>query len=232
MLRVAIDGPGGTGKSSIAKAVAEKLGLEYIDTGAMYRAMGLKSLRQGVSPDDIDAVEKMLAETTLDFRDNHMYLDGEDVSGLIRTGEVSMAASNISKLPAVRAKADELSHHLASTRDVIMEGRDIGTFVIPDAEVKIFMTASADVRAQRRYLQLKEAGKPADYDEIYEDIQKRDYQDSHRDYHPLQQAEDAVFLDTSEMSKEDNIDAVIRIIKEKTGSAENACPHAASEERH
>lgn len=219
MLRVAIDGPGGTGKSSIAKAVAARLGLEYIDTGAMYRAMGLKSLRQGVDPSDVDAVEKMLADTTLDFKDSHMYLDGEDVSGLIRTGEVSMAASNISKLPCVRAKADELSKFLSSTKDVIMEGRDIGTFVIPDAEVKIFMTASADVRAKRRYLQLKEAGKEADYDEIYEDITKRDYQDSHRDYHPLQQAEDAVFLDTSDMTIPENIEAVIRIIADKTGCA-------------
>ncbi len=215
MLRVAIDGPGGTGKSTIAKAVAVRLGLEYIDTGAMYRAMGLKSLRLGVSPDDIAAVEKMLAETELDFRDNHMYLDGEDVSGLIRTNEVSMAASNISKLPIVRAKADALSHSLASTRDVVMEGRDIGTEVIPDAEVKIFMTAAPEVRAKRRYLQLVEAGKPADYDEIFEDIQKRDYQDSHRDYHPLKQADDAVFLDTSNMTIDENIDAIVRIITDK-----------------
>jgi cytidylate kinase len=215
MLRVAIDGPGGTGKSTIAKAVAVRLGLEYIDTGAMYRAMGLKSLRLGVSPDDIAAVEKMLAETELDFKDNHMYLDGEDVSGLIRTNEVSMAASNISKLPIVRAKADALSYSLASTRDVVMEGRDIGTEVIPDAEFKIFMTAAPEVRAKRRYLQLVEAGKPADYDEIFEDIQKRDYQDSHRDYHPLKQADDAVFLDTSNMTIDENIDAIVRIITDK-----------------
>lgn len=232
MLRVAIDGPGGTGKSSIARAVAERLGLEYIDTGAMYRAMGLKSMRTGVSPEDTDAVDRMLADTTLDFADNHMYLDGEDVSGLIRTNEVSMAASNISKLPQVRAKADELSQHLASTKDVIMEGRDIGTFVIPDAEVKIFMTASPDVRAKRRYLQLIEAGKPADYDEIKEDILKRDYQDSHRDYHPLQQAEDAVYLDTSDLTKEENIEEVIRIIKEKSGRSDIADKHSASEKQH
>lgn len=215
MLRVAIDGPGGTGKSTIAKAVAVRLGLEYIDTGAMYRAMGLKSLRLGVSPEDTAAVEKMLAETVLDFKDNHMYLDGEDVSGLIRTNEVSMAASNISKLPIVRAKADALSHSLASTRDVVMEGRDIGTEVIPDAEVKIFMTAAPEVRAKRRYLQLVEAGKPADYEDIFEDIQKRDYQDSHRDYHPLKQADDAVFLDTSNMTIDENIDAIVRIITDK-----------------
>lgn len=228
MIRVAIDGPGGTGKSSIAKAVAERLGLEYIDTGAMYRAMGLKSLRMGVSPEDVEAVEKMLADTEIDFNDNHMYLDGEDVSGLIRTNEISMAASDISKLPCVRAKADALSKHLASTRNVIMEGRDIGTIVIPDAEVKIFMTAAPEVRAKRRYLQLLEAGKPADYDQIFDEIQKRDYQDSHRDYHPLKQADDAVLLDTSDMNKEENIEAVIDLIREKTGE-EFAELHAVSE---
>ena len=170
----------------------------------------------------------MLADTVLDFRDNHMYLDGEDVSGLIRTNEVSMAASNISKLPCVRAKADALSKHLASTKNVIMEGRDIGTIVIPDAEVKIFMTAAPEVRAQRRFLQLQQQGKPADYDQIFDEIQKRDYQDSHRDYHPLKQADDAVLLDTSNMTKEENIEAVIDLIREKTGE-EFAGLHAVSE---
>ncbi len=217
MLRVAIDGPGGTGKSSIAKAIASLFGLEYIDTGAMYRSMGLKALRKGVSPDDEEAVKKMLEDTTLDFRDNHMYLDGEDVGGLIRTNEISMAASNISKLPCVRAKADELSKHLAATRDVVMEGRDITTVVIPDAEVKIFMTAAPEIRAERRYRQLLEAGKPADYDQILEEIQKRDYQDSHRELNPLRQAEDAEFLDTSEMDIDQVIKAVSDIITAKTG---------------
>ena len=228
MIRVAIDGPGGTGKSSIAKAVAARLGLEYIDTGAMYRSIGLKALRKGVSPSDTEAVEKMLEDTVIDFNDNHMYLDGEDVSGLIRTNEISMAASDISKLPCVRAKADALSKHLAATKNVIMEGRDIGTIVIPDAEVKIFMTAAPEVRAKRRYLQLLDAGKPADYDQIFDEIQQRDYQDSHRDYHPLKQADDAVLLDTSDMSKEENIEAVIDLIREKTGE-EFAGLHAVSE---
>ena len=230
MLRVAIDGPGGTGKSSIAKSVALRLGLEYIDTGAMYRAMGLKALRLGIDPEDTESVERMLEDTSIDFNDNHMYLDGEDVSGLIRTNEVSMAASNISKLPCVRAKADALSHHLAATRDVIMEGRDIGTIVIPDAEVKIFMTAAPEIRARRRYLQLIEAGKPADFDEIFEDIQKRDYQDSHRDYHPLKQAEDALYLDTSDMTIEENIDTIVKIIQDKTRAGEeSAVSHSFSE---
>ena len=220
MLRVAIDGPGGTGKSTIAKAVAERFGLEYIDTGAMYRALGLKAVRNGVDMADAEAVEAMLEDTEIDFAGNHMILDGEDVSGLIRTNEISMAASDISKLPVVRAKVDKLSRYLAATRDVIMEGRDICTFVIPEAEVKIFMTADPAVRARRRYNQLLAAGKEADYDHIFNEIQARDYQDSHRDYHPLMQAEDAVFLDTSDMSIDENIEAIARIIREKTGRTE------------
>jgi cytidylate kinase len=217
MLRVAIDGPGGTGKSTIAKAVAVRFGLEYIDTGAMYRALGLKALRNDVPAEDENAVKAMLADTVIDFAGGKTMLDGEDVSGLIRTNEISMAASNISKLAIVRAKVDEVSRFLASTKDVVMEGRDIGSTVIPDAEVKIFMTAAPEVRAKRRYDQLREAGKEADYDKIYNEIQQRDYQDSHREVSPLRQADDAVFLDTSDMSIEENIDAVADIITEKTG---------------
>ncbi|MBE6019985.1 MAG: (d)CMP kinase, partial [Clostridiales bacterium] len=207
MLRVAIDGPGGTGKSTIAKAVASRFGLEYIDTGAMYRALGLKALRNGVEAADEDAVRAMLDDTVIDFVSGQTMLDDEDVSGLIRTNEISMAASNISKLAIVRAKVDEVSRHLAAIKDVVMEGRDIGSTVIPDAEVKIFMTASPEIRATRRYEQLLAAGKEADYDKIFKEIQERDYQDSHREVSPLRQAEDAVYLDTSDMSIEENIDA-------------------------
>jgi len=217
MLRVAIDGPGGTGKSTIAKAVASRFGLEYIDTGAMYRALGLKALRNGVDAADEDAVRAMLDDTVIDFVSGQTMLDDEDVSGLIRTNEISMAASNISKLAIVRAKVDEVSRHLAAIKDVVMEGRDIGSTVIPDAEVKIFMTASPEIRATRRYEQLLAAGKEADYDKIFKEIQERDYQDSHREVSPLRQAEDAVYLDTSDMSIEENIDAVADIITEKTG---------------
>lgn len=216
MIRVAIDGPGGTGKSSIAKAVSERLGLEYIDTGAMYRSIALKAVRTGADPENEPAVVKMLADTDIDFKDNNVYLDGENVSGLIRTNEISMAASTISKLGPVRAKVDEVSRRIAATKDVIMEGRDIGTAVIPDAEVKIFMTADPEVRAKRRYNQLINQGSPADLEEIKADIEKRDYQDSHREINPLRQADDAVYLDTSNMGKEENIDAVCRLIKEKT----------------
>ncbi len=217
MLRVAIDGPGGTGKSTIAKAVAERLGLEYIDTGAMYRSIALKSIRLSVPVDDEPKVIEMLADTVIDFNDNKVYLDGEDVSGQIRTNEISMAASTISKLGPVRAKVDEVSKRLAATKDVVMEGRDIGTAVIPDAEVKIFMTAAPEIRAKRRYEQLVAAGKPANLEEIKEDIEKRDYQDSHREINPLKQADDAVYMDTSDMSIDENIDAVCAVIADKTG---------------
>ena len=217
MLRVAIDGPGGTGKSTIAKVVAARFGLEYIDTGAMYRALGLKARRNGIDETDENAVREMLADTSIDFVGGQTHLDGEDVSGLIRTNEISMAASNISKLAIVRAKVDEVSRYLASTKDVVMEGRDIGATVIPDAEVKIFMTAAPEVRAKRRYEQLLAAGKEADYDTIFNEIQARDYQDSHREVSPLRAADDAVFLDTSNLNIEENIDAVAEIITSKTG---------------
>lgn len=217
MLRVAIDGPGGTGKSTIAKAVAARFGLEYIDTGAMYRALGLKALRNGVDAADEEAVRAMLADTSIDFVSGKTHLDGEDVSGLIRTNEISMAASNISKLAIVRAKVDEVSRHLAATKDVVMEGRDIGTTVIPDAEVKIFMTASPEIRAKRRYDQLLAAGKEADYETIFKETQQRDYQDSHREVSPLRQADDAVLLDTSDMTLEENIDAVADLISRISG---------------
>ena len=217
MLRVAIDGPGGTGKSTIAKAVAARFGIEYIDTGAMYRALGLKARRNGINEADEEAVKDMLAATSIDFVNGHTLLDGEDVSGLIRTNEISMAASNISKLAIVRAKVDEVSRYLAATKDVVMEGRDIAATVIPDAEVKIFMTASPEIRAKRRYDQLLAAGKEADYETIFRETQARDYQDSHREVSPLRAADDAVFLDTSDMDIEENIDAVADIITAKTG---------------
>jgi len=216
MLRIAIDGPGGTGKSTIAKEVAKRLGIEYIDTGAMYRAIALKSLTTGTAPDDESGIREMLADTEIDFRGGKIYLDGNDVSGSIRTGEISMRASSVSKLADVRSKVDKLSKHLASTRDVVMEGRDIGTAVIPDAEVKIFMTADARVRAERRYNQLLEAGKEADLESIYNEIQERDYQDSHREINPLKQADDAVYLDTTDMSIKENIEAVLNIAAERT----------------
>ena len=217
MLRVAIDGPGGTGKSTIAKMVAERFGLEYIDTGAMYRAIALKAMSHNIAPEDEESIIKMLEDTTIDFVGGKIYLDGEDVSGKIRTNEISMGASNYSKLGPVRTKVNELNHYLASTKNVIMEGRDICTVVIPDAEVKIFMTASTEIRAKRRYDQLLEQGKEADYNQIFKEIQERDYQDSHRELNPLKQADDAILLDTSDMSFDENVEAVSDIINSKIG---------------
>ena len=212
MLRVAIDGPGGTGKSTIAKMVAAKFGLEYIDTGAMYRSIALKAIRNGVPCDDEAAVADMLAHTDIDFDAGKILLDGVDVGGEIRTNEISMGASNYSKIGCVREKVNQLNRKLATTKNVIMEGRDICTKVIPDAEVKIFMTASPEIRARRRYDQLLEAGKEADYDKIFKEIQERDYQDSHRAIDPLVQADDAILLDSSDMTIEENVQAIVDII--------------------
>lgn len=217
MLRVAIDGPSGTGKSTIAKLVAARFGLEYIDTGAMYRAIALKAVRNEVPYTDMDAVERMLADTEIDFVNSRIIIDDKDVSGEIRTNEISMAASNYSKIPCVRAKVGELCDHLTNSKDVVMEGRDICTVVIPNAEVKIFMTASAEVRAKRRYDQLIELGKPADFDQVLKEVIDRDYQDSHREISPLVQAEDAVLLDTSEMDIEETVDAIAEIIHRIVG---------------
>lgn len=217
MLRVAIDGPGGTGKSTIAKAIAERFGIEYIDTGAMYRSIALKTILCNIEPEDEQAISSMLKDTTIDFSDNRAILDGNDVGDRIRTNEISMRASSVSKHLCVRNKVDEVSKYLASTRNVVMEGRDIGTVVIPDAEVKIFMTAKPETRARRRVEQLQLAGKEADYDQVLKEINDRDYQDSHRAINPLKQAEDAVYLDTSDLSIEENIDAVADIITDKSG---------------
>lgn len=213
MLRVAIDGPGGTGKSTIAKMVAEKLDLEYIDTGAMYRAIALKAIGASVPYTDEAAVADMLKTTEIDFRGGRIFLDGDDVSSDIRTNEISMGASNYSRISCVREKVNALNHMLATTRNVIMEGRDICTKVIPDAEVKIFMTASPEIRARRRYDQLIEAGKEADYDSIFREIQERDYQDSHRAISPLVKADDAILLDTSNMTIDENVQVIIDIVE-------------------
>ena len=216
MFRIAIDGPGGAGKSTIAKLVADRYGLDYVDTGAMYRAIALKTVRAGIDQSDVAAIEKMLETTDIDFNGTSVLLDGEDVSTLIRTQEVSMAASNVSKIGCVREVVSNLSRSMAESKDLVMDGRDIGTNVIKDAELKIFLTASAEVRAKRRYDQLIEAGKEADYDTILREIEERDYQDTHRELNPLAQAEDAVYLDTSDM----NIDEVVAAISEMIDSKE------------
>lgn len=215
MIRIAIDGPGGAGKSTIAKMVAEKMNMEYIDTGAMYRAIGWLFSKESVDTENEEAVRKVLDETTMDFEDNHVILNGQDISGEIRTPEISKAASICSKLPAVRSKLVALQRGIAEGKSVVMDGRDIGTNVLPNAELKIFLTADPMVRAKRRYDQLVEAGKEADLDSICEDIKERDYQDTRRELNPLKQAEDAVLLDTSDMTIEEVLHQIMTMAEEK-----------------
>ena len=216
MLRVAIDGPGGAGKSTIAKLIADMFSLDYVDTGAMYRAIALKVSRAGLDADDEEALKQLTSSTKLDFDGSRILLDGEDVSDLIRTPEVSMWASKVSQRACVRKLVSDLSSHMAQTKSLVMDGRDIGTNVIKDAEVKVFLSASSIVRAKRRYDQLIQAGKEADLDSIREQIEERDDQDINRDLNPLTQAEDAVYLDTSDMT----IDEVVEFISDLINDAE------------
>ena len=221
MLKIALDGPGGAGKSTVARAVAAKLGLLYVDTGALYRAIGLYVRRHDIDPKDEAAVTALLPSVTLDLThengEQKVYLCGEDVSGLIRTPEISMYASSVSAHPSVRAFLLETQRSIAEHADVIMDGRDIGTVIFPDADVKIFLTATPEDRAQRRYLELREKGQDVRYEDILADIKQRDLQDTTRKNAPLRRAEDAVLLDNSGFEFPQSVEAVLSIIKEKTG---------------
>lgn len=209
MIRIAIDGPGGAGKSTIAKLVGNKLGLEYIDTGAMYRAIGLKLDREGIKPDDIISIRNMLEETAIDFVNGRIILDGVDVSDVIRTQEISKLASIYSQVPEVRSKLIDIQRRIAAGKGVIMDGRDIGTNVLTDAELKIFLTADPMVRAHRRYDELKAKGVKTILDDIYEEIKDRDYQDMNRKLNPLVQAEDAAMVDTSDMTIDEVVNTIV-----------------------
>lgn len=211
--RIAIDGPSGAGKSTIAKAVAERLGIDYIDTGAMYRAVGYKVRRDGVDVEDGEALERMLADTDIDFTDGRILLDGEDVGGVIRTPEISMMASVVSAKAPVRAKLVDIQRAMGTRKSIIMDGRDIGTNVLKDAEYKIYLTASAEERADRRYKELLEKGEDVDYAQILEDIRQRDHNDMTRELNPLCKAEDAVELDTTGMGIEEVVTAVLDMIR-------------------
>lgn len=221
MINVAIDGPSGAGKSTVARLAAKELGFVYIDTGALYRSVGVAALKRGIETSDSAGVIAMLPEIKigLGFIDGvqHVYLNGEDVSEQIRRPEASMAASNVSAVPEVRAFLLDLQKDMAKSSDCILDGRDIGTVVLPDAQVKIFLTASAQKRAERRYKELKEKGHDVDFNALLEEIIQRDYNDSHRAAAPLKQAEDAVLLDTSDLDLEGSVSAAISIIKEKAG---------------
>ena len=209
MIRIAIDGPGGAGKSTIAKLVGDKLGLEYIDTGAMYRAVGLKLNRKGIKPDDLISISNVLEETTIDFVNGKIILDGDDVSDIIRTQEISKFASIYSQIPEVRSKLVDTQRRIAAGKSVIMDGRDIGTNVLTDAELKVFLTADSMVRARRRYEELMSKGVNANLDDIHEEIKDRDYQDMNRKLNPLVQAEDAIRLDTSDMTIDEVVNTIV-----------------------
>lgn len=211
ILRIAVDGPSGAGKSTIAKIIAEKLNIDYIDTGAMYRAIGLKMMNGGISreEEDVEERQKVLDDTTIDFDNGVILLDGEDVSGLIRTPEVSMAASDYSRLPEVREKLVAIQREIGHRKSVVMDGRDIGTNVFPDAQYKFFLTATAEERAKRRVAELIEKGQDVDYEATLEDIKQRDYNDSHRKLNPLKKADDAIEIDTTDMSIEEVTQAIL-----------------------
>jgi len=220
MFQVAIDGPGGAGKSTISKAAAKELGFVYIDTGAMYRAAALYCMRQGIDiKENPELAEQAVETVTVDiaYREDgqHIFLNGEDVSEAIRMPEVSMGASQVSAIPAVRVKMVELQRNLASAKPVIMDGRDIGTHVLPDAQVKIFLTASAEVRAKRRFDELTAKGQAVNYEDVLAEMIERDRNDSTRAVSPLRQAEDSILLDTGDMDFEGALSAVLAIIREK-----------------
>ncbi len=200
VFQIAIDGPSGAGKSTVAKAVARRLGIEYIDTGAMYRALGLKLLERGVAMDDEEAVRRVLAETEIDFRAGSIFLDGQAVEHLIRTPEVSMAASACSALPFVREKLVALQQQLGARKSVVMDGRDICAVVFPGARFKYFITASDEERARRRYRELLEKGEQTTFDEVLAAIRARDHNDMTRAASPLVRAADAEEIDTTGMS--------------------------------
>ena len=220
-ISIAIDGPSGAGKSTLARSIAARLGYLYVDTGAIYRSIGYYVLSHGIDPKEEAAVTAALPEIRVQLHYGtdglqHMILNGQDVTKEIRLPEVSMYASAVSAYPAVRTYLLEMQRELARTHNVIMDGRDIGTVVLPDATVKIFLTASAQIRARRRMLELEQRGTPQPYEEILRDIQQRDYNDSHRPVAPLRQAEDAVLLDTSELDFARSEEALLKIIQKRT----------------
>ncbi len=221
-IRVAIDGPSGAGKSSLARAAAADLGFLYVDTGAIYRTVGLSARNRAVDPGDEVAMAKILPSLQVELRydgtgQQRMYLNGQDVSEEIRLPEISRYASAVSALPVVRAYLMETQRELARKHNVVMDGRDIGTVVLPDAEVKIFLTASARVRAERRCRELEGRGTPQPFEEVLRDIEDRDFRDTHREAAPLRKAAEATLLDTSAMDFQRSLEALLEIIRERTG---------------
>ena len=219
---VAIDGPSGAGKSTLAKAVAAKLDILYVDTGAIYRTIGCYVKEKGVHPRDNEAVIALLPEIHIEMRYaedglQHMILNGKDVTTEIRQNEISQYASDVSAIPEVRTFLLEMQRQFARESSVIMDGRDIGTVVLPDAEVKVFLTAPLAERARRRFVELEQRGTPRAYEDVLREMEQRDYNDSHRAAAPLRQAEDAVLLDTGELNFDESLAALLSIIRKKVG---------------
>lgn len=218
MINVAIDGPAGAGKSTIAKAAAKELGFIYVDTGALYRAVAYNAVKTGAI-DDEQKIINMLDLTKVELKYVNgvqaVYLNGENVSAFIRTPEISMGASKVSAIPQVRAFLLNLQREIASTNNVIMDGRDIATVVLPNADVKIFLFASPECRAERRYKELIEKGEEVSFDDVLKDVNQRDYQDSHREIAPLKPSDDSIMADTSELTLQESINFIVNTIKEK-----------------
>ncbi len=219
-ISIAIDGPSGAGKSTLARSVAARLGFLYVDTGAIYRTIAYDVLQRGIDPGDEAAVLESLPQLELELSHGadglqHMLRNGEDVTDAIRLPEVSMCASVVSAYPGVRSFLLEMQRRIAAEHSVVMDGRDIGTVVLPDATVKIYLTAQAEERARRRMLELEQRGTPQPYEEILEDIRQRDWNDMHRAVAPLRQAEDAVLLDTTQLNFEESEEALARLIEER-----------------
>ncbi|MBR5260864.1 MAG: (d)CMP kinase [Oscillospiraceae bacterium] len=220
MISIALDGPSGAGKSTLAKAISARFGFVYVDTGAIYRTLGLAAIRAGISSKDADGIIAMLPEVSIEigYDENgtqSMFLDGENVSGFIRTPECSIYASDVSAIPAVRAYLLEMQRATARKNNVIMDGRDIGTVVLPDAGLKVFVTADVEERARRRCLELEQKGMPTPFDEVLRDMHYRDEQDSNRATAPLRQADDAILLDTTNLNFEQSVEALAALVRER-----------------
>lgn len=220
MISIALDGPSGAGKSTLAKAIAAKFGFVYVDTGAIYRTLGLAAIRAGVSSKDSAGIIELLPDVKIEIGYDEsglqsMFLDGENVSGLIRTPECSIYASDVSAIPEVRAYLLEMQRATAVKNNVIMDGRDIGTVVLPNAGLKVFVTADVEARAHRRCLELEQKGMPTPFEEVLRDMRYRDEQDSNRATAPLRQADDALLLDTTGLNFEQSVEALAALVRER-----------------
>jgi cytidylate kinase len=217
MLNIAIDGPAGAGKSTVAKLLAKQLNIIYLDTGAMYRAIALKAIEQGVDVSDTDALSVLLEDTDIDIsyvdEQQHVLLDGRDVTDIIRTPEVSDGASKVAVIPAVRLKLVELQRRIARMHDVVMDGRDIGTFVLPNADVKFYLTASIEERARRRLEEMRARGYEHSLDDVKDDIRARDKNDSEREFAPLRKADDAILIDSTDKTVDEVVEEMLSFIR-------------------